>query len=405
MFCGPTERERRADELAARLREVASQISQLQAEQVALVAELDAVNDSGTTTAQLVGWQAGLMPAEAHRAVRLARRLGELPQLREAFAEGRLSEGTVSVLASVATPVNEATLLDTTEIATGAQLARLARVMRRVRAHDEGSGAGRDEYVSFGHDNDGTWWLRGSLRAEWGAQVESALRAAQDLDHRPGEALVSHAEALVRVAGGFIERTDTAGCAIPDRYQVIVRVDTDALGSVQGHIHGAAHAEAHTLEELLCESYLSVVLTEDAKPVAVGHPGRFATADQRRALVVRDGGCRFPGCGRTRFLKAHHLVRHTDGGPTSVDNMVLLCQGHHSLIHKPGWSVAHHPDGHLGFVDPRGRDHAARLERPPPRGDPPPPGPRNTGTGERMTPWAADVIMHSWLAATDRPAA
>ncbi len=325
--------------------------------------------------------------------------------LREAFAEGRLSEGTVATLVSVATPDNEAALLDTSEVATGDQLSRLVRTMRAVQSDDAEPGPARRRTVSFGHDDDGTWWLRGSLRAEWGAQVEAALRAAQDLDHEPGTPLVPYAEALVRVAAGFVERRSTAGCEIADRYQVIVRVDSDALGGVDGHIHGAHHVEAHTIDELLCESYLSVVLTERGKPVTVATAGRFASADQRRALVVRDGGCRFPGCGRARFLKAHHLVRHTDGGPTSLDNMLLLCQAHHSLVHLPGWRVGHDPDGHLAFVDPKGRDRALAIERPPPTGDPPPPGPRNSGTGERMTPWAADVILHSWLTAGERGAA
>jgi len=406
MFPSPDELERHTDEVTARLREVASQISRLQAEQAALIAELDDTIDFGMTTAQWVAWQAGLMPGEARRAVRLASRLSGLPQLREAFAEGRLSEATVDTLSSVATPANEAELIETSKVATGAQLSRLVRTMAKLTPEGDDPVPVRDEHLSFGHDDNGQWWLRGSLRPEWGAQVETALRAAQDIDHEPGTPLISHAEALARVAEGFIDNTATAGTDIPDRYQVIVRIDKDTLGDVDGHIHGADHCEAHTIDELLCEAYLSVVVQDHGRPVTTASPGRFATPEQRRALIVRDGGCRFPGCGRTRFLKAHHLIRHTDGGPTSLDNMILLCQQHHTLIHKPGWQLTEHPDGHLAFVDPKGRDHATPIQRPPPTGPPPPqPGPRHTGTGERLTPWGTDVILHNWLTATQPDAA
>lgn len=400
MFLGPTEREKRSEDLTKQIRDLASQISALQAKQVGLVAELEEVFDVDATLPQWIAWQAGLTNGEARSVVRLSRRLEELPVLREAFESGRLSQGTVSTLLPVATPDNEATLLETSQVATASQLGRLVGAMKSVEKKD--SVVEREEFLNFGHDDNGSWWLRGSLRSEWGAQIETALRVAQDIDRERGEPLVTSAEALMRVVGGFMDNHESAGSEVSDRYRVIVRVDSDAVGNVDGHIVGAKHIEAHTIEELLCESYLSVVLTKHGKPVTVANPGRFASVDQRRALVVRDGGCRFPGCGRTKFLKAHHLVRHLDGGPTSLDNMILLCQGHHTLIHKPGWKVGFDDDGHLAFIDKWGRDRAAVVERPPPRGDIPPAGPRNWGTGERMTSWAANVLFEHWMAASKR---
>ena len=60
-------------------------------------------------------------------------------------------------------------------------------------------------------------------------------------------------------------------------------------------------------------------------------PGPAATLDDgtplspettRRALVIRDGGCAFPGCGRpARWCHAHHIWFWADGGPTKLSNL------------------------------------------------------------------------------------
>ena len=34
------------------------------------------------------------------------------------------------------------------------------------------------------------------------------------------------------------------------------------------------------------------------------------------------------------WTDAHHLTHWADGGPTSTDNMTLLCRCHHTVVHK-----------------------------------------------------------------------
>ncbi len=74
-----------------------------------------------------------------------------------------------------------------------------------------------------------------------------------------------------------------------------------------------------------------------------------------RMLKDRDLGCRFPGCERERWLKAHHVEHWADGGATRLDNLVLLCHDHHRLIHEGGWMIRGHPAKELSFHDPTGR--------------------------------------------------
>ena len=71
----------------------------------------------------------------------------------------------------------------------------------------------------------------------------------------------------------------------------------------------------------------------------------------RRALRIRDGGCRFPGCTHDRFVDGHHIHHWADGGETSLDNLVLLCRHHHHLVHDGGFSCEKTDDGEILFQD------------------------------------------------------
>ncbi len=73
----------------------------------------------------------------------------------------------------------------------------------------------------------------------------------------------------------------------------------------------------------------------------------------RRALRVRDKGCRFPGCTNTRFVDGHHIKHWADGGETSLDNLVLLCRHHHHLVHEGGFACEKSADGEITFEDQR----------------------------------------------------
>jgi Domain of unknown function (DUF222)/HNH endonuclease len=113
-----------------------------------------------------------------------------------------------------------------------------------------------------------------------------------------------------------------------------------------------------TARRLACDcAILPVVLGANSEPLDVGRLHRLVTPAIRRALNLRDGGCRFPTCDRpVTWCDAHHLVSWVQGGPTSVDNMILLCRRHHVLVHEHRWTIR--LDRHTGTVtatDPNGR--------------------------------------------------
>jgi hypothetical protein len=74
-----------------------------------------------------------------------------------------------------------------------------------------------------------------------------------------------------------------------------------------------------------------------------GRKRRFANADQIDALIARDGGCAFPGCDHpAEWCQRHHIREWIDGGPSDIDNLVLLCGYHHRKFVGQGWRIEVH---------------------------------------------------------------
>ncbi|MFD1815019.1 HNH endonuclease signature motif containing protein [Rhodococcus gannanensis] len=105
-----------------------------------------------------------------------------------------------------------------------------------------------------------------------------------------------------------------------------------------------------------CDASITpIVMDEDGNPLDVGHTTRVIPKRIRKALEARDCGCAFPNCGRpTAWTDGHHIHHWSNGGPTALNNLVLLCRHHHTLIHKNDWQVViSTDDGHPWFIPPR----------------------------------------------------
>ena len=103
-------------------------------------------------------------------------------------------------------------------------------------------------------------------------------------------------------------------------------------------------------EVLTCDAEVVPVIFDGAKPVGVGDLRRTIPAKVGTALTVRDGGCRFPGCGApVAWCDAHHVVPSSRGGDASVDNLVLLCRRCHRRVHRFRWRIRLEHDGSVDF--------------------------------------------------------
>ncbi|QUQ68639.1 HNH endonuclease signature motif containing protein [Kutzneria sp. CA-103260] len=108
-----------------------------------------------------------------------------------------------------------------------------------------------------------------------------------------------------------------------------------------GDVEGMGPMDAASVRRIGCDSkVMRVVLGAKSEPLDIGRASRTIPNQIRRALIIRDKGCAFPGClRRPRQCHAHHAVHWAQGGPTSLDNLVLVCGMHHRLMHHSRWTV------------------------------------------------------------------
>ena len=91
-----------------------------------------------------------------------------------------------------------------------------------------------------------------------------------------------------------------------------------------------------TLRMMSCNaSIIPAVLNSKGEPLDVGRAQRAFPVSIRRAVILRDGGCAYPGCNMPHiYSEIHHIQHWQDNGPTSLENAVMLCRYHHTVIHQ-----------------------------------------------------------------------
>jgi len=127
------------------------------------------------------------------------------------------------------------------------------------------------------------------------------------------------------------------------RPQVVVTVSLPVLqgliGSASLALGGPVNAEI--ARRIACDAQvIPVVLGGRSEPLDIGRTSRTVSTVIRRAVILRDGGCAFPGCSiPARWCEIHHVIHWADEGPTNLANCVALCGRHHNLIHHTDWRI------------------------------------------------------------------
>jgi hypothetical protein len=114
------------------------------------------------------------------------------------------------------------------------------------------------------------------------------------------------------------------------------------LSQLTAEIVGAGPVPGPIWERIACDSVVRRIVVDAAGlPIDAGRAVRTASAVQRAALLVRDRGCAYPGCGRPGgWTDAHHIRHWRHGGRTDLDNLILLCRHHHSDLHRGEYTIA-----------------------------------------------------------------
>ncbi len=110
------------------------------------------------------------------------------------------------------------------------------------------------------------------------------------------------------------------------------------------------------IRKIACDANIHRVITEGRSSILdYGHTTRTIPPGVYTSLLLRDLGCRFPGCDRPgEWCDGHHVVHWEDGGPTCMSNLVLFCSRHHHRVHLKGWEVKLLPTGTVEVTNPEG---------------------------------------------------
>ena len=296
--------------------------------------------DGCRNMAQWLSGRYGISVSQGHRWTDAAHALEYLPHIASAFESAELCLDKVCQLARFARPETDNELARWARTVSVNAIRRRADLASRVDL-EETKKIDEARYLRGWYEGDSIFWLEGMLPAEQGALVTKALeRVAEILPEWPqgtSTREMRHADALVALATSSISDASDA-----DRATVIVHSDLAALATDDGEceIDGATVLHPEVARRLSCDARVQIV-RHDARgrTVGIGRMSRTVPHWLLRELKRRDDGCTFPGCGTTRFLHAHHIVHWSQGGPTDLDNLTLVCGFHHRLVHEHRWTV------------------------------------------------------------------
>lgn len=371
----------RADAMGDQIARLAAQMTTGEHALIHAIADFDSagafVEHGALTTVQWLGYRVGMSPATASEKLRVGHALQVLPEIDGAFAAARVSYSKVRALTRVATPENEASLLELARCATAAELERICRKYRATTCEATPADAKVNRFVRVQQTDDGSTRLVIQLPPDEGARLLAALDVAKTQLDAAGSSAEGEgtrhdrADAAVALAESFFgSGARPRRCGSP--HEVVVHVDAEALAGSSaedpeaiGHIEnaGGQGVGPETARRLCCDASISALVTDaDGQTLAAGRKSRTVPAPKRRALTARaEHRCQFPGCTHRHYLDAHHIEHWAHGGETELDNLVLLCRRHHVFVHELGWKVELSKEGARSFLAPNGR----RLEASP----------------------------------------
>ncbi|WP_067499303.1 HNH endonuclease signature motif containing protein [Actinoplanes sp. TFC3] len=328
-------------------------------------------------------------PTPAREMAERSRMLECWPRLRQAVLDGhtdiRQAEVIASALSQIPETVNEvAPEVSAQEIVDKAERMligmagdfpayQLRRLGQRILDHVAPEIAERAEELALERQEararqqrgftlslprDGLVHLTGALTVEDAATVKAALeplcRPCPADDRTPAQ---QRADALVDVCQLALRTGDLPSHGgEPPQLSVTVAYDSLTQQVGIGTLDNGERLSAEAIRRLACDArILPYVLGGAGQVLDAGRSSRTATGPLRRAVLLRDGGCAFPGCdAQARWAKIHHIIHWFNGGTTDLPNLVALCGRHHVLMHDPswGWQVRMGADGLPEFIPP-----------------------------------------------------
>jgi hypothetical protein len=308
----------------------------------------------------------------AHHRMHVARQMAAMPIASAAWRSGAITTDHAAVMARIRSgaranaefAIFEPALVDAAKKTTPEDVMMVGPRWRDALDDYLGrppkkKAAGRDHdrrKLHWSRILDGVGILNGRFDCEGAEYFETALhkmcdRLRQRDDPRTPAQL--RADALVELAREFLDHQDRGS----NRPHALFIIDEPTChGETVGRCQTSSgyQMSPETVRRIMCDSIIQHLWIDDhGVPLDMSRAVRTFTADQYRAMVVRDGGCRFPGCDASpQHCEAHHRDAWVhDHGPTDMANGLLACRGrgHHRYLHEGEGRVEGNANGRLDW--------------------------------------------------------
>ncbi|MEA2683256.1 MAG: hypothetical protein QOK05_1584 [Chloroflexota bacterium] len=280
-----------------------------------------------------------------------------MPQSVEALKRGEIGFSHLSLMASLCRTMAESKMSSSfTEKpllakATDLSVREFARYCQHARSQMDQKGHELDQK----DQTDGqSFWMRQADDGMWNGRLllnnenGAALRALIDSLSRKNGAGDDRALSL-REAWALAEGVNhclrtmhlpVTGQRAP-QLQVTATLESllGAIGAPGAQLESAFPINAEMLRRVACDCSVSrVLLKGDSSVIEIGEWRRCISPALRRAVVLRDERCQWPGCDRhAAWTEGHHIIPWAAGGPTNKENVILLCFRHHYMVHEGKW--------------------------------------------------------------------
>jgi hypothetical protein len=329
--------------------------------------------DGSLSARAWLAYRTPLSDGDAQRLVKNARLVDRHEMVATALADGDINTPHVEAMGQVVSKDREPLLADHAEMLVD-QARRLpasdfTTVMRHWASLADDQLAKesfakkwdrRHLHASVGLDG----WVTGDFYLDpvAGASLITALdhEAPPDPEDAPdGPRTLSQrrADALVDIVG---RRPTGEPGSNPPNVNAVIDVATllgesPDLATARCKIDGVGTVARTLLDQMCCDArFTRFIMSGPSQILDMGRSTRLATSSQRRALRVRDRHCRFPSCSRRpQWCDIHHIAGWVESlGETNIDNLILLCRRHHTLVHNSKWTITRTSDGEFELSHP-----------------------------------------------------
>ena len=294
---------------------------------------------------------------QARREVETASQFSQVPETLDALSAGDIPAAHAARIAKAASqgPVDETVLVEAARHEDFGTFSRTLRDHQHEQSGDESKSLlakerKRRDLSFFKSLDDGMFILNGQFDSVAGNRIEAALAVEERRlrNNNSDKAAADQATFGQRLADALENLVCAeAGDRKPQGTTLIVTANWDMLNQKLADarlLDGTPLPMSEALRLACNADILPAVFDTKGQQLWMGRKQRSATEAQRAALIVRDKHC--IGCGRSAvWCEAHHITEWSRGGPTDIDNLVLVCTGCHHSIHDDNWTVHRNENG------------------------------------------------------------